>query len=43
MEGLEDIMQYYAAGTEVEVTLQVNQNGEWIEQKTTVTLGRKNN
>ena len=43
MEGLEDIMQYYAAGTEVEVTLQVNQNGEWVEQKTTVTLGRKNN
>lgn len=43
MEGLQDIMQYYAAGTEVEVTLQINENGEWKEQKVTVTLGRKNN
>lgn len=43
MDGLQDIMQYYAAGTEVEVTLQINENGEWKEQKVTVTLGRKNN
>lgn len=43
MESLQDIMQYYAAGTEVEVTLQINENGEWKEQKVTVTLGRKNN
>jgi hypothetical protein len=26
----------------VEVTLQINENGEWKEQKVTVTLGRKN-
>lgn len=42
MESLQDIMQYYAAGTDVEVTLQINENGEWKEQKVTVTLGRKN-
>ena len=43
MEGLQEIMQYYAAGTEVEVTLQINENGEWKERVVTVTLGRKNN
>lgn len=42
MEGLQDIMQYYAAGTEVEVVLQVNENGEWKEKTVTVKLGRKN-
>lgn len=42
MEGLQDIMQYYAAGTEVEVVLQVNENGEWKEKTVTVMLGRKN-
>lgn len=41
MDGLQDIMQYYAAGTEVEVTIQTNQNGEWQEQKVSVTLGKK--
>ncbi len=43
MEGLSDVMQYYAAGTEVEVVLQTNQNGEWIENTVTVKLGKKNN
>lgn len=43
MEGLSDIMQYYAAGTEVEVALQTNQNGEWVENTVTVKLGKKNN
>lgn len=43
MESLSDIMQYYAAGTEVEVTLQTNQNGEWVENIVKVTLGKKNN
>jgi len=41
MDGLQDIMQYYAAGTEVEITIQTNQNGEWQEQKVSVTLGKK--
>ena len=41
-EGLQDIMQYYAAGTQVDVTLQVNENGEWKEKVVTVTLGRRN-
>ncbi|MEY8392247.1 trypsin-like peptidase domain-containing protein [Lachnospiraceae bacterium 45-W7] len=41
-EGLQDIMQYYAAGTQVEVTLQTNENGEWKEKVVTVTLGRRN-
>lgn len=42
LEGLQDIMQYYSAGTQVEVTLQTNENGEWKEQTVTVTLGKKN-
>lgn len=42
MEGLRDGMQYYAAGTKVEIVVQKNQNGEWAEQKISVTLGRKN-
>ncbi len=43
MDGLKGIMQYYAAGTEVEITIQTNQNGEWQEQKVMATLGKKNN
>ncbi|MCI9136545.1 MAG: trypsin-like serine protease [Lachnospiraceae bacterium] len=43
MAGLEEIIQYYAAGTEVELTIQTNQNGEWQEQKVTAALGKKNN
>ena len=42
LESLSEIMQYYAAGTEVEVTIQTNQNGEWQEQTVSVVLGRKN-
>lgn len=42
MDSLQEIMQYYAAGTEVEITIQTNQNGEWQEQKLSVKLGRKN-
>lgn len=41
-EGLQDIMQYYAAGTQVEITLQTNENGEWKEKVVTATLGRRN-
>ncbi len=42
MDGLKELMQYYAAGTEVEITIQTNQNGEWQEQKVTAVLGKKN-
>ena len=42
LEGLSDTMQYYEAGSEVEVTLQRNNNGEWKEETITVTLGKKN-
>lgn len=42
MEGLRDDMQYYAAGTEVEVIIQKNINGEWQEKSISVTLGKKN-
>lgn len=43
MDGLKELMQYYAAGTQVEITIQTNQNGEWQEQKVTAELGKKNN
>lgn len=42
VEGLADVMQYYEAGSQVEVTLQKNENGEWREETITVTLGKKN-
>lgn len=42
MDGLKELIQYYAAGTEVEITIQTNQNGEWQEQKVTAALGKKN-
>lgn len=42
MEGLRDNMQYYAAGTTVEVVIQKNIDGEWQEQTISVTLGKKN-
>lgn len=42
MEALRDNMQYYAAGTTVEVVIQKNQNGEWQEYTISVTLGKKN-
>lgn len=42
MEGLRNEMQYYAAGTTVDVVIQKNMNGEWKEQTIPVTLGKKN-
>lgn len=42
MDGLSDAIQYYAAGSQVEVTLQTNEDGEWREKTLTVTLGKKN-
>lgn len=35
---LQNLMQYYAAGEEVEVTYQVSDGGQYKEQKVTVTL-----
>lgn len=42
MEGLRDDLQYYAAGTTVDMVIRKNQDGEWKEQTLSVTLGRKN-
>ncbi len=42
MKDLEEIIQYYEAGTEVEITLQSNVDGEWQERKVTAKLGKKN-
>ena len=42
MESLKDILQYYAAGTAVDVVVQANENGEWQEKTISVILGKKN-
>ncbi|MEG0962745.1 MAG: trypsin-like peptidase domain-containing protein [Lachnospiraceae bacterium] len=42
MQGLKNTLQYYAAGTAVEVVLQANENGEWQEKTISVILGKKN-
>lgn len=42
MKDLEEIIQYYEAGTEVEITLQSNVDGEWQERKVMAKLGKKN-
>jgi serine protease Do len=42
MENLADRMQYYAAGTTVEITLQSADNGTYVERTISVTLGKKN-
>lgn len=41
-DGLEEILRYYAAGTEVTIKIQANRNGEWQEQELTAVLGKKN-
>ena len=41
MEELKDLMQYYAAGTTVEVTVKQGSANGYVEKKVTVTLGRK--
>lgn len=42
MDGLQEQLQYYAKGDEVELTIQVPQsNGEYQEQSVNVTLGAK--
>ena len=42
MSQLEDVIAYYAAGTQVDVTLQRAEGGQYSEQTVTVTLGNKN-
>lgn len=42
MEQLRERLQYYAAGTTVEIVIQTNEGGEWKEQTISVTLGKKN-
>ena len=42
MESLQEVMQYYAAGEEVEVKISVPENnGEYTEKTVTLTLGKK--
>lgn len=42
MKTLKETLRYYAAGTEVELTIKTNEGGEWQEKKVTATLGKKN-
>ena len=41
MSDLKDTLEYYAPGTQVEVTVQRPANGQSTEQTVTVTLGTK--
>ncbi len=41
MEQLAERMQYYAAGTEVEIELNTAEGGEYVARTITVTLGKK--
>lgn len=42
MDGLSQTLEYYAAGTQVNVTIQRANNGQYEEQTISVTLGGKN-
>ena len=42
MQGLSETLEYYAAGTQVTVTVQRASGGQYVEQDITVTLGSKN-
>lgn len=42
MEALSTTLEYYAAGTTVDVTVQRANNGQYIEQTISVVLGKKN-
>ncbi len=42
MEALAERLQYYKAGTTVDVTIQRVENGQWTESTISVTLGKKN-
>jgi serine protease Do len=41
MESLQDILQYYAAGSTLVITVESAQDGEYAEKDITITLGRK--
>jgi serine protease Do len=41
MEYLQEQMQYYAAGTQVEIVIERANNGQYVEQTLSVTLGSK--
>lgn len=42
MEELKNTVEYYAAGTQVDVVIKRSSNGQYQEQTLSVTLGRKN-
>ncbi len=42
MQSLSELLEYYAAGTEVTVTVQRADNGQYVEQDIQVVLGSKN-
>ena len=42
MESLSNTLEYYAAGTTVDVTVMRSSNGQYVEQTISVTLGKKN-
>lgn len=42
MEALQERLQYYKAGTTVDITLQRVEGGQWVETVISVTLGKKN-
>ena len=39
--GLQELLQYYAAGDTVEVTIMRQEKGEYVEHKLQVTLGKR--
>lgn len=41
MQGMQEILQYYKAGTEVKVTIQKSDNGEYKEKEVTIKLGKR--
>lgn len=41
MEGMQEMLQYYKAGEKVTVTVQVSNNGKYVEKDIEVTLGQK--
>lgn len=43
MGDLQDILQYYAAGTTLDITIQSANGGEYIENTVSITLGKKVN
>lgn len=41
MQGMQEILKYYKAGTKVKVTIQKSDNGEYKEKEITVKLGKR--